>query len=172
MPNHVINKIKIKKLNPAQVDDFVNRYTIVTEDGERIIDFDKIIPEPRLESECPDKYKVNKESHIEISKDRPWFDWFDWHLEYWNTKWNAYDGYVLTDTHSITLVFNTAWSAPTPIYQKLADIGYDIEVKWADEDLGSNCGKSKWIRSEQRWDMTRPEDMRDPRLFAERLWRS
>ncbi len=40
------------------------------------------------------------------------------------------------------LVFETAWSCPTPIFNKLAekfsDLGFD--VRYADEDIGHNCG--------------------------------
>ena len=60
-------------------------------DKQYMIDFNKIIPEPKNESECPDEYKVNKTSHIELLKDKPWFDWYKWRINHWGTKWGAYD---------------------------------------------------------------------------------
>lgn len=65
--------------------------------------------------------------------------WYEWSVENWGTKWNAYsfgndiDGAVL---------FQTAWSAPHPVIRKLAEMFPDEKIihRWADEDIGSNCG--------------------------------
>lgn len=171
MPNHVINKIIIKKLTPAQVNTFIEKYTVEANDL-RIIDFDKIIPEPRDIRDCPKDCIVNKDSHIEEDKDRPWFDWYTWRNKYWNTKWGAYDGETIHTDHTVTLWFQTAWCPPTPIYQKLAEIGYELEVKWADENYGENCGKAIYKPSEQRWNITKANEMGNPVLFASKLWNS
>jgi hypothetical protein len=68
--------------------------------------------------------------------------WYEWSIEKWGTKWNAYDscGY---DEGSNSIEFSTAWSAPHPILQKLSEMYPDIEIehKWADEDLGFNTGE-------------------------------
>lgn len=68
--------------------------------------------------------------------------WFDWSCAKWGTKWNAYDDYLDEDINVIE--FNTAWSCPLPILDKLAETCYEYGVsftgKWADEDMGSNVG--------------------------------
>lgn len=106
----------------------------VMEAADYIIDFNKIIPEPRFESECPDEYKVNKDARIELREDKPWFDWYKWHVDQWGTKWDAYDGYTKIGKSYVTFVFSTAWSVAYPVIQKLDVMGYDIEVRYADED--------------------------------------
>ena len=116
---------------------------------------------------------MNSHSHIESDADRPWFDWYKWHNKYWDTKWNAYDSYTTIRSTSITFVFSTAWSAPAAIYSKLKDLGYDMEMKWADEDLGSNCGKA--ICEPKRtgftdWCVTHEEELANPRQFARNIW--
>ena len=67
--------------------------------------------------------------------------WYDWSCAKWGTKWNACDVYMETEN---TLVFNTAWSAPLPVLDKLAELCYknDVEFtgRWADEDAGCNVG--------------------------------
>lgn len=147
IPNHVRNVLTFKHLKPLDKKAILNRITRELEDDiyplNRIIDFDKIIPEPRTESECPDDFKVNKDSHVMEDKERPWFDWYAWHNRYWGTKWNAYDGrttYVYTDR--IECMFNTAWSPPMPIYEQMAEKypNFEWEVKYADECGGDNCG--------------------------------
>lgn len=145
MPNHVRNVLKFKNLKPKDKEFILNNFTTEMEDEitpfNKIFDFDKIIPEPKIESECPEDCKVNKDSHVEEDADRPWFDWYTWHNKYWGTKWGAYDGYVKIGTSKITFVFSTAWSAPFPIYRKLAeDYPFRFQVRYADEDIGSNCG--------------------------------
>lgn len=73
--------------------------------------------------------------------------WYDWCINNWGTKWNAYgyDEYTPTevDTKDATITFQTAWSAPHPILAKLAEMYPELsfEHTWADEDIGQNCGQ-------------------------------
>ena len=146
IPNHVRNVIKISKIKPEEIEMVLDMIATTLDDSEfpdkqYMIDFDKIIPEPKDESECPDEYKVNKSSPIERLKDKPWFDWYEWHIDHWGTKWGAYDGYTKIGKTYILFAFNTAWAVPIPIIQKLGVLGYPIEVKYADENYGVNCRK-------------------------------
>ena len=176
MPNHVRNVLKFKKLKPEDKTfllDMICSHRSEAEGTEELphIDFRKIIPEPQERSECPEDCLVNKDSHIAEYEDRPWFDWYKWHNKYWDTKWNAYDSYTELNKSSITFVFNTAWSMPKPIIQRLQVLGYPFEYRWADEDYGHNCGKITWS-SEQGWDEAWESDAYvDPTRFAIRLWR-
>lgn len=65
--------------------------------------------------------------------------WYGWRNHNWGTKWNACDTEILDKD---TIVFDTAWSNPDPIMEKLGEIypGIRIEHWWADEDVGSNTG--------------------------------
>src|SRR5690606_21345130 len=48
-------------------------------------------------------------------------DWYEWRLENWGTKWNAYSQSLERESDlSATLRFDTAWSPPQPILEKLA----------------------------------------------------
>lgn len=71
-------------------------------------------------------------------------DWYDWSCLNWGTKWNAYD----QDELDFGVIrFDTAWSTPYPVIKALAETfpNLDFEVKFADEDLGSNCGTYKFV---------------------------
>ena len=63
--------------------------------------------------------------------------WYDWCCEYWGTKWSAYEPIDIEDEdeNRIVITFHTAWSAPLPIYKKLAELfpDVDIEAYWSDE---------------------------------------
>lgn len=67
--------------------------------------------------------------------------WYDWSCAEWGTKWNSCDSYMCTDD---ILLFNTAWSVPLPVLDKLAELCYKHNVeftgKWSDEDAGCNTG--------------------------------
>lgn len=65
--------------------------------------------------------------------------WYSWSIANWGTKWNAYD---IVKNNDNEIIFDTAWSTPFPVIEKLAQKFPEltIEVKFADEDIGSNCG--------------------------------
>lgn len=81
-------------------------------------------------------------------------DWYDWSIKNWGTKWNAYgfDEYTPKDVSGTdpTVTFQTAWSAPHPILQKLSEMYPDIyfEHAWADENIGYNCGRKIYENGE------------------------
>lgn len=65
--------------------------------------------------------------------------WYDWRINNWGTKWNAYSQQIDGDV----IKFQTAWSTPQPAIQRLSEIFTDVQftVEYADEDIGSNCGR-------------------------------
>lgn len=176
MPNNVRNILKIKTNDKISVQDILNRCTSFNPDDplgkDSHFDFDKIIPEPREEKDCPEDCKVTPASHVQKEPDRPWFDWYAWHSKYWGTKWNAYDGYTIIRKSSVQFVFNTAWSAPDEIYRQLAKIFKDcnMEVKWADENFGSNCGEAVHYAGDDGWSVNYKEEEPNTRDWAKRLW--
>jgi hypothetical protein len=77
-------------------------------------------------------------------------DGYHWSIQNWGTKWNAYDMEKIDD-HSMQ--FDTAWSMPEPVIRALSkkfpDVG--VEIRWADEDLGSNCGEIHYKAGEETY---------------------
>ena len=73
--------------------------------------------------------------------------WYDWCCENWGTKWNASDTYIIDDNE---IEFSTAWSCPVNIFKELSKqfSGVEIAVDFADEDIGSNCGKITFLNGE------------------------
>ena len=65
----------------------------------------------------------------------------DFARQVWGTKWNACEPTANPDEG--TASFNTAWSCPEGVLIDLSKRFPDesIEVIYADEDIGSNCGK-------------------------------
>lgn len=69
--------------------------------------------------------------------------WFDWCVAVWGTKWNAY----CVEMEDNKISFQTAWAAPTPVIEQLANRFQNIEIDhcWSDEDIGYNCGHTIFI---------------------------
>lgn len=138
MPNHVTNIVVLKG-----ADDEIKRLrqeVMRQEYGLGSIDFEKIIPMPA------DIFRGNlglKEREIYGHK-----NWYDWSIVHWNTKWNAYGtDEIQAYKDPDKLAFLTAWAAPHPILEKLSELYPNVEIShsWADEDIGSNCGRRIYI---------------------------
>lgn len=73
--------------------------------------------------------------------------WYGWSIANWGTKWNAYDQENAAE-HGLenTLIFLTAWSAPHPVLEALAEKYPELSFthSWADEDIGNNCGRREY----------------------------
>lgn len=67
-------------------------------------------------------------------------DWYSWSIENWGTKWNAYS---IDEIDDCSIKFETAWSTPFNVIEKLSAMFDDIEITllFADEDFGHNCGE-------------------------------
>lgn len=118
MPNWVRNKVKFSNRGKEILDKVIvvngDKEELMAEDV--LFDFNKILEMPKT------------------------FTWYDWCIENWGTKWNACNTYVVSDNE---VEFDTAWSCPINIFIELSKQFSDveIEVEYADEDIGYNCGK-------------------------------
>jgi hypothetical protein len=94
-------------------------------------------------------------------------DWCFWCCENWGTKWDAYDiNYTLLKKNTLRIKFNTAWSPPIPVYERLENIGFIIEA-WYNEPGMGFCGKyikkNNYTYSYELKDLI-PEEIKD--LFS------
>lgn len=105
----------------------------------KIVDFALVIPPPaNMETGgCPGGANANG-VHADGT-----VCWYNWNSSHWGTKWNAYSvEWKDLGNGRVELRFDTAWAHPEPVIRALSrkfptEI---IEVQFADEDLGSNCG--------------------------------
>lgn len=66
-------------------------------------------------------------------------DWYSWANANWGTKWNASEPVAFDNK----IEFQTAWSTPEPVLIELSNQHPEvtITINYADEDIGSNCGR-------------------------------
>lgn len=94
-------------------------------------------------------------------------NWYDWCCDNWGTKWNACDVYCdWFNDNELFYEFNTAWSAPYGVFEEIAEDYPDIsfEVLYADEDIGSNCGRITF--NDHRLVYWEPDDRKAAVAFA------
>lgn len=94
-----------------------------------------------------DKLYSGGEKYVNNYKNYGATTWYDWCREHWGTKWNACDCEIVD---ADTIKFQTAWSAPIPVIDKLAEMYPEAHIEhwWADENTGSNTGYREYADSE------------------------
>lgn len=129
MPNHIMNRVKItgpiEKLN-----EFYNfNKSLAKENNEEEdmeLDFNKAIPEPIYNS------KSDNTSSDGL------LDWYEWRVDNWGTKWNAYDINVNKNEEELYYQFNTAWSHPLEWYKKVFKMFPELDINIVYIDEGFN----------------------------------
>jgi len=64
--------------------------------------------------------------------------WYDWRVQNWDTKWDAYDVEVVDpDPENLEIEFNTAWSPPEAICHALREKFEDtVAISWFYDEPG------------------------------------
>lgn len=76
------------------------------------------------------------DTYIKNIKDYGSTTWYDWCVENWGTKWDA----SRCKSDQNTIIFETAWATPEPIFEKLSEEFPNdvIQVEYADECYSNN----------------------------------
>src|SRR5262245_27088056 len=126
LPNHVTNIIRAR----TEV-----IHHVLTEHG---VDFERVIPMPEnvirhgtghanidgvyQRVYYPDTPDPDNPGKLLRAKPVPFpegaIDWYEWSIEHWGTKWNAYE--TRTDEDDTIVEFETAWSHPFPVLDALS----------------------------------------------------
>ena len=132
MPNWCYNKIEMygdeKELQKIKEQ---------VETKESLFDFDTIIPTPNFDMIPNDKGElpklrddvIGKELGIKEFPDGSSDDrWYHWHIDNWGTKWNSSEVTVEHEGDVLNYYFDTAWSPPEPVIQKLRELYPDVSI--------------------------------------------
>ena len=114
MPNHTDNRVILYHKDSQQIDMIYN--IMNTEDT------------PLCQTLIPmDEALLDNDAHADDG-------WYTWRLQNWGTKWDVYETHC-TRMYANTLALNfyTAWSPPIPVYDKLVDMGFQVNARYLDE---------------------------------------
>ena len=91
-----------------------------------------------------------KKLAIQWQKEYGTASWYDWNCNHWGTKWNVRIDEVefdRVDANTLQVKFDTAWSPPVPIFEKLArdlKVAIDVHVGGeVDDEYDLEYGDSK-----------------------------
>lgn len=144
MLNHVKNRVEVIG-TPTQV----KRVFAFIKGEKEVIDFNSIIPQPMGidKTISGNTREVKEQGWIWVLR-YGYPSWYEWRCDKWGTKWNAYDVELIDDN---IVEFDTAWAAPFPVIERLAELFPQVTFrhKWADEDTAHNCGIASYVNGER-----------------------
>ena len=154
MPNHCHNRVTFY---PAgnNTEESIKQIEQIRSFYEEENTFNHIIPEPDwantplLTSDNHYGTKYGNDGELPQYVDDPWKRlvfkstgitdqrWYDWRVQNWDTKWDAYDVEVVDpDPENMEIQFNTAWSPPETICAALREQYPDIAISWFYDEPG------------------------------------
>ena len=156
MPNHCHNRVTFYPAgdNTAKAIEDIKAIRQMFEDENC---FTQIIPEPDWANTPLDEQTAGNWLHskrgevgeLPVKKEDPWLTyrfestgkpddrWYDWRIQNWDTKWDAYDVVVTDDDpESVEIEFNTAWSPPEAICNQIREDYPDVSVSWFYDEPG------------------------------------
>ena len=154
MPNHCHNRVTIYG---SGNDTDETRAQIAKLKGifEDESTFGQIIPEPDwpnmplLTSDAHYGTKYGNDGELPQKVEDPWQRyvfkstgitdqrWYDWRIQNWDTKWDAYDVVVTDeDPDQFEVEFNTAWAPPEAICNEIREQYPDLAISWFYDEPG------------------------------------
>lgn len=132
MPNWCLNKATITHDDPAKLTELVDAY-------KRGKLMEHYLPTPRDPND-PTKL-IGEGKQVELGG----FDWYNFRLNKWGTKWDigGKDAFYDDTPEGLVLSFDTAWSPPIEFYSFLKDEhGFDIRASYFEPGM-EFCGD--WV---------------------------
>ena len=121
MPNWCMNNLTISHDDLAKVQEFADAYN----SGKTCQSF---IPRPESVN--------NKDAFAEDG-------WYTWSVNHWGTKWDfgkeELDNPIAIEDGTVSISFNTAWSPPIQLYDRLVELGYNVDATYFEAGMGF-CG--------------------------------
>jgi len=130
VPNHVTNIIELYSEEEGLVKRVLEEIK-GDDEPDQYIDFAKIVPQP--DNLFTDNLSTKNRDEC-VRKGIP--NWYDWQVENWGTKWNAYaQSEPRLEYGTAVLQFDTAWAAPFPVIKALREKypGLHVYGSWLEE---------------------------------------
>jgi hypothetical protein len=72
---------------------------------------------------------ANFEKNEDMVAKHGYSSWYDFNVANWGTKWDvSADNVEIQDPNTLTAGFDSAWSPPIAAYEKLLEMGFEIEA--------------------------------------------
>ena len=161
MPNHVFNSLYVKG-DPESVKKFFTTAKMTY--TQTYVDWEKPSPTAQLFTKTIDSDFSFRAFVQPPSEDYDDYftptggliqSWYNWNIDNWGTKWDAYDVYV--DLEGCHASFTTAWSPPTPVFEAIIkqfpELSFTFRYEEGEGWGGELHAKDGVITYETRWDI-------------------
>jgi len=140
MPNHCHNRVTFSRHSDSSV--VLEQIEEIKKIFEDEAIFTHFIPEPDWAT------TPNKDGEVPVAREYPYPPqfpksgktddrWYDWRLQHWNTKWDAYDVEVdAEEPDCLEVEFNTAWSPPEAVCHAIREQYPELNVSWFYDEPG------------------------------------
>jgi len=134
MPNWCYNYATFSHKDPEQVKRLVNavkEHNLFTEFVPCPSEIMEHVEEGENYNErCEAKAKSNLEKY-------GYSGWYDWNCGNWGTKWDIGNPDVYEESDgSAVCSFDTAWGPPIAFYEKMVDMGWEVDAEYTEEGMG------------------------------------
>ena len=144
MPNWCANSLKITPIKPRAKTLMVRIERALEEakNGEGVKLFHTIhpMPEELINTVCGSVAENERAAHhtkMEANTAKYGYPtWYEFANAEWGTKWDAVYDWHEKRGKSLVIYFDTAWSPPMAIYDKLMAIGFDVEATYCEQGIG------------------------------------
>ena len=142
MPNWCANSLKIK---PLSIEAEAMMHNIMTELKKSkdcpLFNIIKPMPPELLETvkgSVAEDEKAAHEAQMQSNMEKYGYPtWYEFANEEWGTKWEVCElEHQVNNDGSVTIWFDTAWSPPIAIYEKLFKMGFDVEATYCECGVG------------------------------------
>jgi hypothetical protein len=157
MPNWCSNSLTLRHEDAAQIE----RVSRACGTGELLNEFVPVPEDLRImagmiggeeeNNKLLKQYDENREKHGYSS-------WYDFCVSEWGTKWDVDADIVEEGFDSITITFSSAWGPPVAWYEKMEELGFEVDARFYESGMGfvgQYCdgveetfeitGDSKWV---------------------------
>ena len=141
MPNWCNNTLVIKHQDPAMILRAKNAFA----EGKFLNEFVPV-PQSLVDTVAGSMGEDKRAAHEMQMKtnlaEHGYKDWYDFAVNEWGTKWDVGDGDGINEIteNSMTVYFDSAWAPPCAAYEKMTELGFEIEALY-DECGMAFCGR-------------------------------
>ena len=138
MPNWCANGITLRHADPQMIE----RAAKTLQVGQF---FQEFIPCPKELIETVAQFGTNDTEKANREK-YGYGSWYDFNIANWGTKWDvSSDNAEIVDANTVTAGFDSAWSPPITAYERLMELGFEIEAFYYEPGMQY---VGKWVDGE------------------------
>lgn len=133
MPNWCQNSLTVRHDDPAMIKRAEESFAR----GEFCQEF---VPCPQ---ELKDTQSPNSNENVDqLIEKYGYADWYSFNISQWGTKWDFGDSDGINDVqeHEITVYFDSAWSPPIALMEKLEQLGFKVDLIYNETGMAF-CGR-------------------------------